>query len=80
MASVATGLQEQKSLHQQQASNLRVVHSAQATGTDDAYPDIGSVVRSGRSARSMNLAAADFSNQSVLDDFEIPAVIRRQAD
>lgn len=77
---IATGLQEQKNIHQQQTSNLRVVHTAQATGTDDAYPDIGSVVRSGRSARSMNLAAADFSNQSVLDDFEIPAVIRRQAD
>jgi len=26
----------------------------------------------------MNLTAADFSNQSVLDDFEIPAILRRQ--
>ncbi|MCO6505655.1 MAG: cell division protein FtsZ [Snodgrassella sp.] len=77
---IATGLQEQKVLHHQQSSNLRVLQTVQSTGTDDVYPDIGSVVRSGRSARSMNLAAADFSNQSVLDDFEIPAVIRRQAD
>ncbi|KDN13434.1 Cell division protein FtsZ [Snodgrassella communis] len=77
---IATGLQEQKVLHHQQPSNLRVLQTIQSTGTDDLYPDIGSVVRSGRSARSMNLAAADFSNQSVLDDFEIPAVIRRQAD
>ncbi|WP_239351707.1 cell division protein FtsZ [Snodgrassella communis] len=77
---IATGLQEQKALHHQQPSNLRVLQTVQSTGTDDVYPDIGSVVRSGRSARSMNLAAADFSNQSVLDDFEIPAVIRRQAD
>ncbi|WMY92542.1 cell division protein FtsZ [Snodgrassella communis] len=77
---IATGLQEQKVLRHQQPSNLRVLQTIQSTGTDDVYPDIGSVVRSGRSARSMNLAAADFSNQSVLDDFEIPAVIRRQAD
>ncbi|KDN15730.1 cell division protein FtsZ [Snodgrassella communis] len=77
---IATGLQEQKVVHHQQPSNLRVLQTIQSTGTDDLYPDIGSVVRSGRSARSMNLAAADFSNQSVLDDFEIPAVIRRQAD
>ncbi|PIT11351.1 cell division protein FtsZ [Snodgrassella alvi] len=77
---IATGLQEQKVLRHQQPSNLRVLQTIQSTGTDDLYPDIGSVVRSGRSARSMNLAAADFSNQSVLDDFEIPAVIRRQAD
>lgn len=77
---IATGLQEQKVLHHQQPSSLRVLQTIQATGTDDVYPDIGSVVRSGRSARGMNLAAADFSNQSVLDDFEIPAVIRRQAD
>lgn len=77
---IATGLQEQKVLHHQQPSNLRVLQTIQSTGTDDLYPDIGSVVRSGRSVRSINLAAADFSNQSVLDDFEIPAVIRRQAD
>ncbi|WP_066570054.1 cell division protein FtsZ [Snodgrassella sp. CFCC 13594] len=75
---IATGLQENKAALQN--NNLRMVKVQQATGTDDAFPDIDSVIRSGRSARSMNLSAADFANQSVLDDFEIPAVIRRQAD
>ena len=37
-----------------------------------------SLVRTNRNIRSMNLTAADFSNQSVLDDFEIPAILRRQ--
>ena len=75
---IATGLKE----HQNAAAspNLRMVKTQQATGTDDGFPNIDSVIRSGRSARSMNLAASDFSNQSVLDDFEIPAVLRRQAD
>ena len=75
---IATGLKE----HQSAAAspNLRMVKPQQATGTDDGFPNIDSVIRSGRSARSMNLAASDFSNQSVLDDFEIPAVLRRQAD
>ena len=75
---IATGLKE----HQNAAAspNLRMVKPQQATGTDDGFPNIDSVIRSGRSARSMNLAASDFSNQSVLDDFEIPAVLRRQAD
>ena len=75
---IATGLKE----HQNAAAspNLRMVKPQQATGTDDGFPNIDSVIRSGRSARSMNLAASDFSNQSVLDDFEIPAVWRRQAD
>ena len=75
---IATGLKE----HQSAAAspNLRMVKTQQATGTDDGFPNIDSVIRSGRSARSMNLAASDFSNQSVLDDFEIPAVLRRQAD
>ena len=75
---IATGLKE----HQSAAAspNLRMVKTQQATGTDDGFPNIDSVIRSGRSARSMNLAASDFSNQSVLDDFEIPDVWRRQAD
>ena len=75
---IATGLKE----HQSAAAspNPRMVKTQQATGTDDGFPNIDSVIRAGRSARSMNLAASDFSNQSVLDDFEIPAVLRRQAD
>lgn len=75
---IATGLQENKLAAQ--SSSLRMAKAQQATGTDGAFPDIDSVIRSGRSTRSMNLAAADFANQSILDDFEIPAVIRRQAD
>ena len=75
---IATGLKEQGD--NSQSSNLRMVKAAQATGTDGAFPEIDSVIRSGRTARTMNLAASDFANQSVLDDFEIPAVIRRQAD
>ena len=75
---IATGLKEQGD--NSQSSNLRMVKTAQATGTDGAFPEIDSVIRSGRTARTMNLAASDFANQSVLDDFEIPAVIRRQAD
>jgi cell division protein FtsZ len=39
---------------------------------------MGTVIRSGRNTRSMNLVAADFSSQSVLDDYEIPAMLRRQ--
>ena len=75
---IATGLKEQGD--NSQSSNLRMVKSVQATGTDGGFPEIDSVIRSGRTARTMNLAASDFANQSVLDDFEIPAVIRRQAD
>ena len=75
---IATGLKEQGD--NSQSSNLRMVKAAQATGTDGGFPEIDSVIRSGRTARTMNLAASDFANQSVLDDFEIPAVIRRQAD
>ncbi len=73
---IATGLKE----HQAAPNNLRVVKQQYATGTDDGFPNIESVIRSGRNTRSLNLGASDFSNQSVLDDFEIPAVLRRQAD
>ena len=76
---IATGLHEQHKAAPQ-SHNLRMVKAQQATGTDGGFPDIDSVIRSGRGARSLNLAASDFANQSVLDDFEIPAVIRRQAD
>ena len=76
---IATGLHEQHKAAPQ-SHNLRMVKAQLATGTDGGFPDIDSVIRSGRGARSLNLAASDFANQSVLDDFEIPAVIRRQAD
>lgn len=75
---IATGLQDVNTA--QQSTPLRLLKTHQATGTDDMSPDLSSVIRSGRGARSMSLAASDFANQSVLDDFEVPAVIRRQAD
>ncbi len=72
---IATGLKEQAKVA---PSSLKMVRSQQATGTHGA--EVPNVIRSGRSARALNLGAADFADQSVLDDFEIPAMIRRQAD
>lgn len=40
--------------------------------------DIGNVIRSGRNARGLNLTSVDFTSQSILDDYEIPAMLRRQ--
>lgn len=40
--------------------------------------DMGNVIRSGRNARGLNLTSVDFSSQSILDDYEIPAMLRRQ--
>lgn len=42
------------------------------------FSNIAGVITSGRDVRNMNLAAPDFSDQRVLDDLEIPAVLRRQ--
>lgn len=47
-------------------------------GTAADFPNMEGVIHSGRKARNMNLTVEDFSNQSVLDDLEIPAVLRRQ--
>ncbi|ULJ59548.1 cell division protein FtsZ [Wielerella bovis] len=69
---IATGLKENESLALQRASSMR------ATPIDPVYNnDVGSVIRSGRGSRNVNLTAADFSSQSVIDDFETPAVLRR---
>ncbi|MCG7657371.1 cell division protein FtsZ [Wielerella bovis] len=69
---IATGLKENESLALQRASSMR------ATTIDPVYNnDVGSVIRSGRGSRNVNLTAADFSSQSVIDDFETPAVLRR---
>ncbi|ASK27591.1 cell division protein FtsZ [Neisseria chenwenguii] len=81
---IATGLKENGS-----ALQMRAAARAQqmASGRDDAgysaqqqhqSSSVDGLVRSGRGTRSMNLTASDFSNQSVLDDFEIPAILRRQ--
>ncbi len=74
---IATGLREQGVAVNEQ--HLKMVKTAQATGTD-GFAEIPNIVRSGRGTRSLNLSAADFSDQSVMDDFEIPAMLRRQAD
>lgn len=42
--------------------------------------EVSSVIRSGRTSRTANLVAADFSSQSVIDDFETPAVLRRRGN
>lgn len=54
--------------------------SAAGNNVADMLPGMEGVIRSGRNTRSVNLVAADFSSQSVLDDFEIPAMLRRQGD
>ncbi|MDK4680204.1 cell division protein FtsZ [Kingella negevensis] len=69
---IATGLKENEPTFAQMGSSTRPV-------ADPAVANkVNSVIRSGRSARSANLVAADFSSQSVIDDFETPAVLRRQ--
>ncbi len=77
---IATGLKEHGD--NSQSNNLRMVKTAQATGTDHHLPELDSVLSNNRRGgpRPLGLVAADFANQSVLDDFEIPAVVRRQAD
>ncbi len=48
------------------------------TSEESDFSNIAGVITSGRDVRNMNLAAPDFSDQRVLDDLEIPAVLRRQ--
>ncbi|WP_027010152.1 cell division protein FtsZ [Conchiformibius kuhniae] len=58
----------------------RAAASQASNSVADMLPGMEGVIRSGRNTRSVNLVAADFSSQSVLDDFEIPAMLRRQGD
>ena len=62
-------------------------HGAAGAGVDFEHVDnvaqaavfgVDDLVRTNRGIRSINLTTADFSNQSVLDDFEISAILRRQ--
>ena len=74
---VATGLQEAGV----QAPNL----SVRKNGTDNVVEGngngFGGVIRGGRGgARGLNLTAESFKDSAILDDFEIPTAIRRQAD
>lgn len=78
---IATGLEENQTVGQE--SLLKVVSQdvvGEATGTDNAF-SIDNVVQSGRRrSRVANMTAADFRNQAVLDQFEFPTVMSRQAD
>lgn len=81
---IATGLKESNDTNQFRAA----ARTQQLIGGADSVTNqphqhhqqagMDGLVRSGRNARNMNLTAADFGNQTVLDDFEIPAILRRQ--
>lgn len=85
---IATGLRESSERgndvlgHRGGNSSLRGAVSNRPAGVSGAemLPGMETVIRSGRNTRGVNLVAADFSSQSVLDDFEIPAMLRRQGD
>lgn len=76
---IATGLKDSKPV----AAEVGRQAAAQPSVADDllaAHGGMRNLLRSGRQTRSMNLTAADFSQQSVIEDFEIPAVLRHQSD
>ncbi|WP_416191379.1 cell division protein FtsZ [Neisseria sp. CCUG12390] len=82
---IATGLQEHGHYMPPVRTSSRVQQSLGGRDHQEFAPqqsqqthNIDGLVRSGRGTRGMNLTAADFGNQSVLDDFEIPAILRRQ--
>lgn len=77
---IATGLQENGSNNQMRAAarTQQLVSSHDDIAPATSANNIEGLVRSGRNTRSMNLTASDFSSQQVLDDFEIPAILRRQ--
>ena len=77
---IATGLKENGSENQMRAAvRTQKLVSGNAEAAQPAQAgNVDGLVRTNRGIRSMNLTAADFSNQSVLDDFEIPAILRRQ--
>ena len=78
---IATGLVENDNVAVAARNSMARMATA-TTATPVIEPvyqnEVNSVIRSGRNARSVNLVAADFSSQSVIDDFETPAVLRRQ--
>ena len=77
---IATGLKENGTDNQLRAAarTQQLVRGAEEAPQAQSQSSAESLVRTNRNIRSMNLTAADFSNQSVLDDFEIPAILRRQ--
>lgn len=60
------------------ADELDEMTAAARMTEERSYPTLDNVIRSGRGARKMDLSAADFSNQTILDDLEIPAMLRRK--
>lgn len=59
-------------------TNFNIVkNSSEATGTEDIPLN---VFRSGRNTKSTRFTAEDFDDPSVVDNFQTPAMIRRQAD
>lgn len=79
---IATGLKDQDApMHVNYARPAATVQTApmrETVNTAGFHNGVETLIRSGREARSMNLVAADFSSQSVIDDFETPAAFRRQ--
>ena len=88
---IATGLQENNHYAASATTSYssREIQSGRARGhapsavsskmsEEGDFSNIAGVITSGRDVRNMNLAAPDFSDQRVLDDLEIPAVLRRQ--
>lgn len=75
---IATGLRENKEIdHSAPRGSSNSRHSHQGH-SEPATHGMERLIRSGRDTRGINLVAADFSTQSVLDDFETPAVLRRR--
>lgn len=78
---IATGLQENNHPFARPVARTQkatVAHNEHTFDAPQPSNNIEGLVRSGRNTRGMNLTAADFGNQSVLDDFEIPAILRRK--
>ena len=74
---IATGLRDSDyAMHESYARPMQPARPVQDTHA--FHNGVETLIRSGRDARSINLVAADFSNQSVIGDFETPAVLRRQ--
>ena len=75
---IATGLAPNKKGREERNTRLEVVR----TGTDDVPLEIGNseappqALRSGRRVTS----TADFANPSVMENYDIPAFLRKQAD
>lgn len=79
---IATGLKDQdapmNANYARPAATVQTAPMRETVNTAGFHNGVETLIRSGREARSMNLVAADFSSQSVIDDFETPAAFRRQ--